>query len=467
MKYSQALSLALSFNKKLIFVALASVFLVSACGEGNSNSSGDGFSSRTVNEDSDSNTGAGGDDSSNGSNTGTGGDPANGTDDNNQSNDSSFDQGKLIASIVDKVITPTYQEFSTLAAAQQQAINVYCQQEEALADNNGSDSLVSEAKVLAKDSWRNAMDSWQQADMMQLSPLLIGDGALRNNIYSWPTQNTCGVDLDVTYFKAGTVNGQPYDIATRTASRKSMVALEYLLFNDNLTHSCTGSTVPSQWNNQTEQYRKVARCEYASEVASDIEHNANELLTAWLGSDGHGGYAAKLKSAGTLGSDFATQHDAVNELSDAIFYLDKSTKDSKLAQPLGLFANECGAQACPESVEAKYANHSIINITNNLRALKMFMQGSLTADEVDALGFSHYLIDVGDKATADMINDFVALAIADTNNYQESLATTLANDADKVLVTHGEVKNITDKLKSDFITSLALELPQTAAGDND
>ncbi len=426
MKYSKTLSV----NKKLISVALSTVFLISACGEEATGTSGEGF-----NSDKDTNTG--------------------------------FDQGKLIASIVDNVITPTYQEFSSLASTQRQAINNYCQQESAFANNSGNEQLVSEAKALAKESWRQAINTWQQADMMQLSPLLIGDGALRNNIYSWPTQNTCGVDLDVTYFNAGSVNGQPYDIATRTASRKSMVALEYLLFNDDLSHTCTGSTVPSEWNNQTEQYRKIARCEFAGEVAKDVENNANELLTQWLGTDGNGGYAAKLKAAGTEGSDFATEHEAVNELSDAIFYLDKFTKDGKLAKPLGLFANECGAQACPEAVESKYSEHSIENVKHNLEALQMFMQGSLTVDEVDALGFSHYLVDVGDEVTADNINDHIALAIEITKNYQDSLATTLEADPDKVLSTHGSVKNITDKLKSDFITSLALELPKTSAGDND
>ncbi len=426
MKYSSTLPI----NKKLISLAITSTLMLSACGEKASSTSGDGF-----NKDKDTNTG--------------------------------FDQGKLIASIVDKVITPTYQEFSTLATAQQQAITDYCQQEIALEQNDSSEMLVSDAKAIAQESWRDAMNTWQQADMMQLPPLLIGDGVLRNNIYSWPIQNTCAFDLDVTYFKEGSVNGLPYDIANRTASRKSMVAVEYLLFNNKLDHSCTGSTKPTNWNNQTEQYRKIARCEFAGEVAKDVENNANELLTAWLGSDGNGGYAAKLKNAGSEGSEFATEHEAVNKLSDAIFYLDKFTKDGKLALPLGLFANECGAQACPEAVEAKYSSHSINNITQNLQALKMFMQGSLSADEADALGFSDYLIDVGDQVTADNINDHVALAIEETSNYQTALAETLVNDPDKVLETYGDVKNITDKLKSDFITSLALELPKTSAGDND
>lgn len=417
-------------NKTLIAVALSSAFYLSACGESSSSSSGDGF-----NKGKDTNT--------------------------------DFNQGQLIESIVDKVITPTFEEFSNVANAQHQAVANYCQQEKAFLQNTNTATDVEESKNLAKISWRNAMNVWQQADMMQLPPLLDDDGILRNNIYSWPTKNSCGVDLDITFFKADMVNGQPYDITKRTASRKSLVAVEYLLFNDNLDHSCTGSTVPDGWNNQTDQYRKIARCEFASEVASDINNSSKILLETWLGSSGTGGYAAKLKSAGTSGSEFATEHDAVNKISDAIFYFSKFTKDGKLSTPLGLFANECGSQACPQAVESTYSEHSIQNIQNNLQALKMFMHGSQNTDEVSALGFTDYLKDVGDQSTADSINNNVESAIASTESYEESLAKTLANDPVKVMQTHDEVKKITDKLKSDFINSLALELPKTAAGDND
>ncbi len=426
MKYFKAFS----FNKRLISVAIASVFFISACGEETNITSGEGF---------------------------------------NKDTNTDFDQGMLVTSIVDNVITPTYQQFASLATSQKESIAAYCEQEKAF--NSGDDStLLNDARTAAQNSWRIAMNSWQLADMMQFEPLLRGDGALRNNIYSWPTKNTCGVDLDVTYFKAGNVNGQAYDIAARTASRKSLVALEYLLFNNNLAHSCSGTTKPTSWNNQTEEYRKVARCEFAVEVATDIENNAEQLLIDWLGADNKSGYAAKLKAAGEPGSEFDTAHDAVNKLSDALFYLDKYTKDAKIAEPLGLFANDCGAQACPDSVESKYSEHSLKNIENNLRALKMFMQGSNIADnnEVNgAVGFRDYLIDVGDLVTADNLDEYVSLAIENTKDYQESLSSTLATNPDKVLATHGDVKAVTDKLKSDFITSLALELPKTSAGDND
>jgi len=423
MKYSKTFSV----NKRLIAVALASVFVVTACGEDSTISSGDGF-----NKEKNTNTG--------------------------------FDQGQLIASIVDEVITPTFQEFSTLAASQQQAINDYCQQEVALENNNGSAQLVSDAKVIAKESWRSAMNTWQQAEMMQLAPLSIGDSALRNSIYSWPTQNSCGVDLDVTYFKAGSVNGQPYDISKRTADRKSLLALEYLLFNDNLAHSCTGSTKPESWDNQTEQYRKVARCEYAGEVARDIEVNSQALLTAWLGNNADViGYANELKAAGSEGSQFATEHHAVNKLSDALFYMDIFTKSAKLAEPTGIELNKCGSQPCPEVVESRYSHHSLENIINNIQAFKSFIQGA--GD--DAIGFRDYLIDVGDKATADSLDADIEQVLTSAEAYQSTLAETLVTNPEQVVQTHTEVKNITDKLKSDFITSLALELPKTAAGDND
>ena len=50
-------------------------------------------------------------------------------------------------------------------------------------------------------------------------------------------------------FRLGEVNGQPYDIANRTPSRRGVAALEYLLFNEELNHSCTTSTLPENWDN--------------------------------------------------------------------------------------------------------------------------------------------------------------------------------------------------------------------------
>ena len=414
-------------KKKLAAMVVSSVMLLSACGEDSSSSHGEGYY-----PDGDTNT--------------------------------DFNQGRLISDIVDHVITPTFEQFAVQAKEQSQAIETYCQLEIAVEQGNTSSEEVGAGKLTAQNSWREAMNVWQQAEIMQLEPLLNDDGALRDNIYSWPDKNTCGVDLDITFYKDGTVNGQPYDITKRIASRKSLVAIEYLLFNDNLNHSCTGATTPENWNNQTEQYRKVARCEFAAEVAKDIESNSQKLVTQWLGNGSSiEGYANRLKGAGSVDSEFATEHDAVNKLSDALFYIDVFTKSAKIAEPLGIELNKCGSQPCPEVVESTYSHHSLENIINNIQAFKLFIAGK---DE-NTIGFRDYLIDVGDQDTADGLDADIEQVLSSTMAYQASLAETLVTNPDQVEQTHTEVKNITDKLKSDFINSLALELPKTAAGDND
>lgn len=368
-----------------------------------------------------------------------------------------FNQGALITNLTDNVISPTYQTFLDEAELQTQLVEQYC-----LAEQNAStqteQQTVTSAKIAAQAQWRNTMNAWQQAELMLLGPLLEQDGLLRNKIYSWPIQNSCAVDYDVLFFESGTVNGKPYDITLRTPSRKGLGALDYLLFNDDLNHSCNAADAPTGWSNLSEQEQKIARCSYASEVASDIENNAQILIEQWLATDG---YANQLKQAGTSDSLFNTEHEAVNRISDAMFYLDSSTKDGKLATPLGIFANECGSIACPQVVESKYSQNSLANILNNLIGFEKLLTGN------GGIGFTDYLIDVGDELTADEMSANITNTINSINQINTSLTEALTNTPEQIEQTHTDIKNITDKLKADFITSLALELPATSAGDND
>jgi hypothetical protein len=141
-----------------------------------------------------------------------------------------------------------------------------------------------------------------------------------------------------------------YNISTRTSSRKGLDAIEYLLFNPNLNHSCTVfGTGPQGWNNRTDADSSAARCRLAKLAAADLVSNSEALLTAWNGTTNAQGYADILKNAGQQDSMFSNAQDAVNDVSDAIFYVDKLTKDAKLATPLGVFANDCGLTPCAKT----------------------------------------------------------------------------------------------------------------------
>jgi predicted lipoprotein len=417
--------MSININRTVISIAVVAGILVSACGESTSSSSGPGF---------------------------------NATPTPTPNPDNSFNQQALLDNITDNIITPVFEQFSTVSASQIPEIAAYCQMETDAASGNATSEQVTAARDNAKLAWRNTMNVWQQAEVMKVGPLTDNEGFLRDKIYSWPVVNSCSVDFEVVNFKAGIVNGQPFDIANRTPSRRGLAAIEYLLFNEQLHHSCTTSTQPENWDNQTDEYRKVARCEFAVEAARDVNNSAKELITAWSGSNG---FASTLKAAGSTGNQFSTELEAINRISDGLFYVDTFTKDGKLAAPLGLQANSCGSQACPEIVESVYSHHSIINIENNLLAFQKLLTGET------GIGFTDYLIDVGDQDTSDSMTTFVQLAIDGVQSYQTTLAEALVSNEAQVTQTHADVKEITDKLKVDFITSLSLELPATSAGDND
>lgn len=360
-----------------------------------------------------------------------------------------FNEKALISNLAN-VVTTAVDGFALQSKTLNDSVGQYCQ---TLISNPPATNELSSAR----STWQQNMMLWQQVEMMQVGPLIFNENKLRNDIYSYPDTNTCGVDFDTMYFKSGEFNNQPYDIAERRANRKGLFALEYLLFNENANHSCTIETPPN-WNDFTEEEVAVARCEYAQAVSGDIVTNADLLVEQWSGDDG---FIHQLNNAGTEQSTIESEHAAVNLLSDAMFYLDSLTKDAKLATPLGLVANSCGAQACPEDVESPYANHSVENIVENLNGFEQFFSGGT------GIGFVDYLTYVGDEDTAEQMTLAISAAKEQLALYEASLAQTLVDDEAQVEQTHKNVKAITDKLKTDFIHSLALELPSTSAGDND
>ncbi len=374
-----------------------------------------------------------------------------------------FDEKALLANLVDNVMTPTFELFADKAGQDlAPAIANYCQLEK----SNDADRDSSLANAQAK--WVDAMHVWQHSELMQVGPLLSNDGQLRNVIYSWPAKSLCGVDQDVVYFQDGVINlnpNAPYDIKARTATRRGLVALEHLLFNPNLDHNCSIANDALQtWNERPDHDRKVARCEYAVAVANDLFDNANALLAQW---NGDTGFANEIKNAGEPGNQFESTHKAVNAISDALFYLDKELKDSKLATPLGYFSNSCGLEACPEDVESALSSNSLANIRANIEAFEMLFTGRGVDQAESGIGFDDYLSEEEASETAQLMTQGLVEAKQSVAAITGTLQSALVENKASVEQSHTKVKEVTDQLKTDFINKLALELPKSSAGDND
>ncbi|WP_164503474.1 imelysin family protein [Pleionea sediminis] len=413
-----------------IAIALSTSLLITACSDNISSTQGDDFNSGNDND----------------------GGP------------SSFNESALLSHLTNNIITPTFLDFEVTANQLNESVNQYCTIEKQFNAGNATQQERDNQLLETRDIWRQSMVKWQRIEVMQLGPLVENQNLLRNKIYSWPVTSTCAVDQDIVFFNQGNINGEDYNIANRVATRRGLDALEYLLFNTNLNHSCSETTAPQGWEGLSDNTKREQRCEFATEVANDIANNTQILLDAWSGENGYAN--SLLNAADQPGSDFNNVHEAVNRVSDAMFYIDSFTKDAKLAKPLGVFENSCQQNICPENLESQHAQHSLENIHSNLLALKALFTGEVTTHETTT-GFDDYLIEEGASLTANNLRTAIDAAIADVEAYQATLKESLENNDVQVRDTHQKVKTITDQLKTDFINQLALELPATSAGDND
>lgn len=370
-----------------------------------------------------------------------------------------FDRQAMLTNLGENVLLPVYRDFDGSVATLQASVGDYC----AAIESADESARLSDAR----DAWRATMGHWQLAEMMLFGPAAMDGNTLRDRIYSWPVISSCAVDQDIM---AMYQSPDTYDISTRLTNRRGLDALEYVLFTPDLDTTCPPQIEPDGWTDLDQLTRKNARCAYAQQAAADLGVQSSAILTAWEPEQGD--YLGDLANAGGPGSSFASAQEAVNVVSDALFYIDGEVKDMKLGEPAGIVVNICSAiqEPCTDELESQFARHSKQNVAANLVAFDMIFRGygpEQSPDDTGTIGFDDFLVAAGGDALATtMIADTLAAAEA-TAIISDPLSTALTDDYQSVVDAHTAVKAITDNLKSQFLTVLGLDLPDSAAGDND
>jgi predicted lipoprotein len=353
------------------------------------------------------------------------------------------------------IVIPTYQRFTDEIAALASAI------EESCAALGTVDETA--RRLAAQEAWHAAMMTWQRAELWLFGPAAASNHDLRDHIYSWPIVSTCAVDQDVMLRYQ---DPSAYDITLRLVNRRGLDALEYVLFVDTLEVSCPPQAAPAGWVELFDADKKSARCGFAAAAAADLAKQAQILVDAWLPAGGD--YLGDLVSAGQSGSPFATARDAVNAVSDGLFYLDVATKDKKIAMPAGLLPSSCGAVGtpCPADVELPTARASLAAIRANLLGFQMVLSGR-GADGAPGVGFVDFLQGAGAGALAARMTASVEAALGAVDAVEGDLASAVTLRPAQVATLHAAIKAITDDLKGDFLTLLMLRIPDEGAGDSD
>ena len=369
----------------------------------------------------------------------------------------------MLTDIANKVMVPAYQGLAskTASLAAASGVQSYC---DAI---DGADEAAQLENV--KTLWNEASDAYAKTEVHSVGPADI-DGVYRYRVSSYASAplDKCGLDTSVV-----NQNSADFSLASRPANQRGLGALEYLIFNSDQDHSCSPNTAPAGWNDLTETNRKSQRCEYAVELANDIDAAADGIVDSWS-ADGSN-YLAEFTSEQSAG-------EKLQELTDAIIvHMDKEAKDKKVGIPTGV-KEECTDLSCPDKVERPYVQTSLAAVKANVQGFIDVINGG------DGRGFDDLFADEGYASTSD---DMLAKAQAAVDNidaatktlYTQALA---IDDASKqeactnAFVSHDEtyedysacaltglLKDVTDILKIDFVTIVGVNLPGRVQADND
>ena len=436
-------------TKSLAFLTIISLF-IAGCGGG-----GSGGSDSTQAPASNAGGNSSSDDSSSDDSS---------SDDSSSDNSGSNNTTLLLDNLANNIFIPNYQNVVTSAgelASDTGILATYCSSigtsEEANALNN------------AQNAWRSVMSDVQATEMHAVGPAIANGETLRKRMLSFSdgSISTCGIDeIAVLASEAD------FAIGSRASNQLGMGAAGYLLFNEDLNHSCS-ALVPTtaDWNDLPDNDRKTARCEAAKLILRDVRDAAEQISDQW---DANGGnFISDFTLLGTSG-------EYLQETTDALFYIEVGGKDKKLAIPLGL--RTCTNNSCPESVESKYSRNSLQNIRDNTETfLKIFegSEGRSFDDVIAEEGFE----DVNQSFRTAVADVITAIDAIDTSLYDQALsidtsaaATQCANafanpetlDADLPACSlNGLMKRITDLMKIDFVTIVGVNLPSGVQSDND
>lgn len=321
------------------------------------------------------------------------------------------------------------------------------------------------ASAATRQAWLAAMASWEVAEVLQYGPaapaLSPGGLGLRDLIYSWPLVARCKVDEQIVnrFYANDAFFGSS---SVSLSSGRTLHALEYLLFYEGADNGCTQfSPINSSgsWAKLGDAEVRARRLAYSARAAEDVLRQADALVHAW--SPTGGDFTSKLVEAGPV---YDSEQKALNAVGGALFYVEKQTKDGKLAIPMGIDM-ACPAASCPDQVEAVFARTSVDHIAQNLRGFRKLFQGC--AEENAGFGFDDWLVavDAGDLSTRMLTAlDGAEAAVA---TLDVPLETLVVSDPARVQRVYDAIRALAVLLKTEFVTTLNLERPAGTVGDND
>jgi uncharacterized protein len=363
---------------------------------------------------------------------------------------------KMLTSIGSNVIAKNVANFSVLAQLLNEDIEQYCSQQTAT------------TLVAAQNQWVKTMLAYHFIDAAAFGP--IQENQEDANIYSWPSLNTCGVDIEVANLALNGASGK-----NLTANRKGLGALEYLLFNTEFSSRCNlvGNPQVKIWQERTVSKKTADRCQFARVLAQDVATKAGALSSAW--SPEQGDFTQKLVN----GSGYSSAKAAITDLTTSLSSLEK-LKEARLGAPVGLSPTCLSEeQKCPELIEHPWSHIGLQAIVAQLQGFRLIFLGGNRAED---FGYDDYMAYKGIGDVAQELQTHLEKAIAEaealaTNGSMQDQvaamiparcsATTETSNLEPLCGLYLEIQQVSILFRTNVLTMLSIENHVLTPGDSD
>lgn len=357
-------------------------------------------------------------------------------------------QRDFLTSFNADLVTPTYAAMRSATIELKAAADAW-----ATAPTDGA------AKDAARAAWQAAMDVWQRAEVLQIGPASVGrpgSERIRDEIYSWPQENPCRIDQELAQ------GGFAADgfAAAHFVYSYGLDALEYVLHAPP-GNACPAAAPPNSngaWEALGADGVEGRRAEYAAIVAGQLVLDVARLSDAWAP------FGADLARAGDGSTHYDSRLAAYNDIFVALFYLDLVAKDAKIGDVAGITAG-CAAEICPENAESPWAGREGANLAQNLLAAEGILFGAPGVD--GATGFSQLLEARGATALVTDLRAALDDAKAAVAALDAPFRQLVIDHPGDLQAAYDAIQRLIDLLRTQFATTLNLNVPAEGPSDND
>ncbi len=326
----------------------------------------------------------------------------------------------FLKGLAEDTILPTYRAFDTRTGALATAL--------AALERTPTEATLTSAQ----SAWRAVREPWNVQEALHIGP--------SEDLHTGSSVSQVPSESGIESLLAGTTPLTEAGLAEVGANRKGMLAMEYLLFD-----SANGNAAVLSRLTAGEGAGERRRL-YLRLLGTELQTNATEVHAAWEPDQGN--FVAQLAGAGTSGSRYTTQKEALDDVVNRLIASVEKT-ELRLSKPLGF---ETGGTVRPAEEQTRRSDNSLAELKSALEGMEQVWNGAGGAG-----GLSR-VVAASNKRLDETVRGDLAAVRSALESIPPPLRTALLGHRESVEATRAALSNLRATLATEVVGNLGVTL---------